>query len=236
MYRCFTPILIVCGLTAWAGASPAAAPPARARFPVLSNTEAWARLPRVEPALPAWARALAESLPVTTARMIELDNLHRSGNPLGAALAARVRREVADVLAATTRSATRRRTCGGPSPETPARRRPRIPAGRKAERAALAFARKLTRAGHEVTDAEVAELIDLCGPEQGRGAGSHGRPRQFSGPHLPGAEGRGGTRRAPAAAGRAVRPGETPRPRLPGEAAVEGSCGRRGRPRRPSPL
>ena len=60
--------------------------------PPKDDAAAWERLPRPEhPPLPAWAVKLSESLPKTTARMLELDSLHRAENPLGNVLAARVR-------------------------------------------------------------------------------------------------------------------------------------------------
>jgi hypothetical protein len=89
--------------------------------------------------------------------MLQLDRLHRAGNPLGPALAARLRWAAADELGceyARRYAAADLRRAG--APHEPA----------VAERAALAFARKLTRAGHSVTDAEVAELLDLFGTEK----------------------------------------------------------------------
>jgi alkylhydroperoxidase family enzyme len=155
----------------WAGgalAAPAAAPPAAPRFPLLSKDDAWRLLPRQEPPLPVWARALAGSLPRTTAAMLELDRLHRAGNPLGPVLAGKLRWAAADevgcayarryaeadLLRAGMSAAELKRLAGA------ARGLP------TAERAALAFARKLTRAGHTVTDAEVAELIEHFGAEK----------------------------------------------------------------------
>lgn len=53
------------------------------RLPILANDEAWKRLPgapETPQPLPAWARILAGPMPMTVARMIELDALHRSGD------------------------------------------------------------------------------------------------------------------------------------------------------------
>src|SRR5207302_1428453 len=117
------------------------------RFPLLSSGEAWARLPRAEPALPAWARALAGSLPGTTSRMLELDHLHRAANPLGPALAGKLRWAAADAIgcgyARRYAEADLRRAGAWDGSLEQARGLP------KAERAALAFARQLTRAAHE---------------------------------------------------------------------------------------
>src|SRR5262245_52839390 len=67
--------------------------------PMLSNEQAWRRLPgapeAVQP-LPAWARLLAELLPLTTARMLELDALHRTGSRLDPRLRGLVRCAAAD--------------------------------------------------------------------------------------------------------------------------------------------
>jgi hypothetical protein len=100
--------------------------------------------------------------------MLQLDRLHRAGNPLGPALAARLRWTVADTLgceyARQYAMADLRRTAVnekemkrllGASADLPS-----------ADRAALHFAAKLTRAGHSVTDDEVAELIELHGAEK----------------------------------------------------------------------
>jgi alkylhydroperoxidase family enzyme len=148
--------------------APGAAPPVRAPFPLLGNDEAWQRLPRVEPKLPAWARALAGPLPGTIVKMLALDHLHRAKNPLGAVQAGKLRWVAADAIGcdyarryaeADLRHAgltgrDLKRLAGDPDALPPA------------ERAALNFARKLTLAGHTVTDAEFSELLEHFGPEK----------------------------------------------------------------------
>jgi hypothetical protein len=66
-----------------------------ARVPVLSDAEAWQRLPPLvegkEQPLPHWARAFAGALPRTTAYMLELDDLHRTKSPLDPELRAWLR-------------------------------------------------------------------------------------------------------------------------------------------------
>ncbi|HUY89483.1 MAG TPA: hypothetical protein VMV10_12180 [Pirellulales bacterium] len=73
----------------------AAADEHSACLPMLDDVSAWDRLPPLEQGqrqpLPAWARMLADSLPRTTAAMLQLDAMHRQRSPLGAALAAKVR-------------------------------------------------------------------------------------------------------------------------------------------------
>jgi alkylhydroperoxidase family enzyme len=125
-------------------------------------------LPREEPPLPAWARVLAASLPKATGAMLELDHVHRAKNPLGPVLRGKLRWVAADA---------NRSAYGKAYAEYDLRR-----AGLKdddvkqlagdhaempdAERAALAFARKVTLAAYTVTDEEMAELIRLHGPEK----------------------------------------------------------------------
>ena len=56
------------------------------RVALLDDAEAWKALPPIERGtpgrLPIWARAMARGLPATTAAMLELDGLHRAGNPV----------------------------------------------------------------------------------------------------------------------------------------------------------
>jgi alkylhydroperoxidase family enzyme len=137
------------------------------RLPAPPDAEAWAHLPAEKPPpLPVWARALAPSLPKTTARMLELDYAHRAQSPLGPVLRGKLRWVAADA----NRCAYARQYAGADlrragladaDPKALAGDHAGLPA---AERAALAFARKLTLAGHAITDEEVAELIGHYGP------------------------------------------------------------------------
>jgi len=142
------------------------------RGPILSDHEAWQCLPRAETGagqpLPIWARTLAPSLPRTTAAMLELDYLHRARGPLAPLLLGKMRWLVAHATgcAYTEACATadlRRAGLGAQAL--------RALAGGQAERvaperAALAFARKLTRDPKAVTDKEVAQLIRHYGEQQ----------------------------------------------------------------------
>jgi alkylhydroperoxidase family enzyme len=122
----------------------------------------------MEGPLPVWARALAKTLPHTTAAMLELDHLHRARSPLDPKLrgqlrwvAARANRckygeayALADLRVAGLDEAGIRALTGdqrGLPDDT---------------RVVLAFARKLTAASDSVTDAEVARLIDRLGEKQ----------------------------------------------------------------------
>lgn len=161
--RIFVTLLATTWLVA---AAPAAAPP-RARLPVADHEQAWRLLPRVAPPLPAWARQLIGPLPRTTGAMLELDRLHRAGNPLGAVLAGKLRWAAADALGCVyarryAEADLRRagltedqlRGLAG-SPET-------LP---EADRLALAFARRVTRSASAVSDAEVQTLVERFGAE-----------------------------------------------------------------------
>jgi alkylhydroperoxidase family enzyme/alkyl hydroperoxide reductase subunit AhpC len=118
---------------------------------------AWDRLPPPErPPLPAWAVELAGPLPKTTARMLELDYLHRAENPLGTVLAARVRLAVADTLGSKYGVATASADLA----------RAGVSAQPGADEPAVAFARKLTKEGHAITDGEFAAVLKQYGPER----------------------------------------------------------------------
>src|SRR4051794_22528921 len=94
----FLLLLAMAAWSWWATSSPGAAPPASSRFLLLRNDEAWERLPRASLPLPAWARALASSMPGTTAAMLELDYLQRANNPLGPVQAGKLRWAAASAL------------------------------------------------------------------------------------------------------------------------------------------
>src|SRR5205823_12362687 len=91
------PVAAILALVLGAHQAAAALPPP-GRFPAADNDDAWARLPRENPPLPPWARVLVGPLPKTTARMLELDYLHREKNPLGPVLAGKLRWAAADAL------------------------------------------------------------------------------------------------------------------------------------------
>jgi alkylhydroperoxidase family enzyme len=146
----------------------AEAPP---RLPMLENDVAWKRLPGAPDAaqpLPHWARILAGPMPLTTARMLELDALHRTGDRLDARLRCLTRWAAADANGCAYSKAVAAadlHRCGCslddlPTLVTAPERLPEL------ERAAMAFARKMMRQTHAVTDAEVKHLVDLAGEER----------------------------------------------------------------------
>ncbi len=141
------------------------------RLPMLTNEEAWKRLPgapvKVQP-LPEWARMFAGPLPLTTARMLELDALHRSGDRLEPRLRGLVRWAAADAnrcdYAKTVAVADLRRAgIAAAELQTLLIDPNRLSAG---ERAAVAFARKMMREAHAVTDEEVKQLLGYFGEER----------------------------------------------------------------------
>jgi alkylhydroperoxidase family enzyme len=137
---------------------------------MLNNDEAWKRLPgapEMSQVLPAWARILAGPLPLTTARMIELDTLHRTGDRLDARLRALVRWAAADAnrceYAKTIAAADFDRTGSIGGLMAVLKDPDRLSA---LDRAAMAFARKMMLEAHAVTDDEVKNLIALAGEER----------------------------------------------------------------------
>jgi alkylhydroperoxidase family enzyme len=145
----------------------AAAPPARQRFSMLGQEETWNRLPRSAPRLPSWARMLAPSMPKTTAAMLQLDYLHRVKNPLGSVRASQLRWMAANALQSPygKRYAEADLRRAGWT-EAQLRGFPCDPKRlTQSERSMLTFARKLTLAGHSITDSEFKELLDHFGAE-----------------------------------------------------------------------
>ena len=127
--------------------------------------DVWKRLPPMQhPPLPEWAKVLSGPLPKTTARMLELDYLHREKNPLGPVLAARIRGVVSTALGSTYGDQTaladlRRAGLGDKDLFKGVSFSP-------ADLAAFSFAKKLTEEGHAITDSEFAELLKHHGPEK----------------------------------------------------------------------
>lgn len=138
--------------------------PPTARFPAAPDAEVWKALPRQDPALPAWARSLVRPLPRATAAMLDLDHTQRQLNPLGPALAAKVRWQVFDALGIPYGKAVAEadlRRAGLTDGDLKALGEPKDqPAD---EKPLLAFARKLTKAGYSITDGEVAALVKQLG-------------------------------------------------------------------------
>jgi alkylhydroperoxidase family enzyme len=136
------------------------------RFPALSTDEAWQHIRGDNPPLPAWALALAQPLPRTTAAMLHLDYVHRAKNPLGSVLAAKIHWAAADTIGSvySKRTAEADLKRAGVQDEDFQQMEGDLKKLPYADRIALAFARKMTKAAYTVTDAEVAELLNEFGP------------------------------------------------------------------------
>jgi alkylhydroperoxidase family enzyme len=140
-----------------------------ARVPLLSDEDAWKRLPPVESGggqtLPSWARALAGAMPYTTAATLELDRTYRTSDALDPKLAGSIRFTVARTLRseygmAYAESDLRRAGMDQDGIDQLKGDGSALPAS---ERAALAFAARMTTAGYTTTDDEVAALVKSFG-------------------------------------------------------------------------
>lgn len=142
------------------------------RVPLLDLESTWKRLPQVESgggvALPSWARALADSLPRTTAAMLDLDRLHRTKSPLEPILRGKLRWVVADANRCDYSKAyaiSDLRRAGLAEAEI-ASLDEGAEGGSDAERLTLRFARQMTLKADEVTDDAVASLKRSHGEEK----------------------------------------------------------------------
>jgi alkylhydroperoxidase family enzyme len=142
---------------------------AKRRVPLLDNKETWKRLPQAERGadqpLPVWARALVDTLPRTTAAMLELDYVQRAKSPLDPKLRGKMRWVAAHANRCTYGEAyaaadLRRAGASDEDIKALAGDHSSLP---EHERLALTFSRKLTLAADTVTDDEMARLIKLHG-------------------------------------------------------------------------
>lgn len=143
------------------------------RFPMLSNAEAWERLPAATKGgnqpLPSWARMLAAELPRTTAALLELDLAQRTKSPVPPLLRAGMR----SVAAQANQCAYSYATSGMDAIQAGlgAERALGLRSGKyegwsKDEQAALAFAHKMSVDSDSVTDEEFAHLVKAFGEKQ----------------------------------------------------------------------
>jgi alkylhydroperoxidase family enzyme len=138
---------------------------------MLTNEEAWKRLPgapeTMQP-LPAWARMWAGPLPLTTARMLELDALHRTGDRLDEKLRGLVRWSAADTNGCSYGKAVAiadLRRAGIHEPDLHVLLND-IALLTPAERAAVTFSRRMMREASAVSDEEVQQLLQFYGEER----------------------------------------------------------------------
>lgn len=150
----------------------AARPAVGAYVPVPALDRAWAALPRAAQGggqpLPTWARILAPALPRTTAALLGLDRVHRARSPLGPILAGRVRWAAADANRsayglAVAEADLRRAGLDAAAVSALGGDQAGLP---ETDRAAIAFARRLTLEADAVTDAEVEDLKTALGEEK----------------------------------------------------------------------
>ena len=141
-------------------------------FPLLSDADAWKRLPAATTGsgqpLPPWARALAGSLPKTAAALLPLDYAHRTGGPLDPKLRAAMRWAVADANGSAygrAVAAADARRAGATDAQLTAVASD-LAGWSPAEQLALKFARGMSKNSAGVTDAEFAALVDAFDPKK----------------------------------------------------------------------
>jgi alkylhydroperoxidase family enzyme len=143
-----------------------------AYVPVLTDAEAWKKLPPAEEGsgqrLPAWVRALAGPLPKTAAAMIQWDYAQRAESPLPPLLRAKLRWMTAQANRCAYAKAYARADyvrAGGQAEDIDnlARGLDKLP---EAERLALQVMRQLAEAAYTLTDSQMDRLLQLYGEEQ----------------------------------------------------------------------
>jgi alkylhydroperoxidase family enzyme len=143
-----------------------------AHVPVLTDAEAWEKLPPAEEGsgqpLPVWIRALAGSLPQTAAAMIDLDYAQRAENPLPPLLRAKLRWIAAHANRCAYGEAYARADYvrAGGKAEDIDHLPDQLADLPEAERLALRLVRQLVEAAYTVTDAQMARLVQLYGEKQ----------------------------------------------------------------------
>ncbi len=152
------------------GSSPANAD---ALAPMLSNEEAWNRLPSPEKGagqlLPSWARMLANDLPKSTAAFLQLDYAQRTKSPVDPKLRAAMRWVSAHAnhsAYAEAYAAADAKRAGLEASKLDALAQDGYPGWPASERAALEFARKMSVDSDSVTDEEFATLVRDFGPNR----------------------------------------------------------------------
>ena len=152
----------------------AALPDAGGRLvPPLSDEEAWKHLPAPTQGagrpLPSWARMLAAEVPRSTAAFLKLDRAQRTRSPLDPKPRAAMRWVAAHAnhcAYAEAYAAADAARAGLDADRLAALGREGHPGWSDADRAALAFAHKMTVNSDSVTDAEFAGLVRDFGPNR----------------------------------------------------------------------
>ncbi|MCX7699532.1 MAG: hypothetical protein N2039_01510 [Gemmataceae bacterium] len=167
--KIFVSAVMLGSITVCVGIVHSADPPPR--LPLLEPEAAWSRVvPTSEypKLLPTWARILSGPMPKTTARMLNLDALHRSGDRLDARLRCLARWAAAEANGCRAMQAIVEADWhrAGPFFEdvgTLVSQSDRLP---EIDRLVVQFARKMQREAHAITDDEVHRLIQLLGEER----------------------------------------------------------------------
>jgi alkylhydroperoxidase family enzyme len=141
--------------------------------PMLSDAEAWAKLPKAEKGggepLPSWARMMANDLPRSTAAFLQLDFAQRMKSPVDPKLRAAMRwvaahaNQCAYAEAYAAADAVRN---GLDKDKLNGLGQKDYPGWSEPEKAALKFARDMTLNSDSVTDAEFAYLVKNFGERQ----------------------------------------------------------------------
>ena len=136
-----------------------------------------------QPALPAWARVTAATLPRTTATLLELDDLHRTKSPLDPKVRAMARWVVADANRCQQSQAVAvadLKRAGATDAEVGALKGDRSVLSAETRRV-LDVARELTRAAYKVSDDQMALLKRDLGESKLVALRPAGRVRQLPG-------------------------------------------------------
>jgi len=150
-----------------------AEPPRSPKFPLLSDAEAWQRLPATTQGggqpLPTWIRMLAGEMPRAAAALLELDVAQRTKSPVPPDLRAAMRwvaahaNQCAYAEAYAVFDALR---AGAEKGKIEGLSRDGYPGWSPEDQAALRFAHNMTVDSDAVTDADFAELVKQFGERQ----------------------------------------------------------------------
>jgi alkylhydroperoxidase family enzyme len=143
------------------------------RFPLLSDSDAWQRLPMASRGsgqpLPSWARMLAGEMPKAAAAFLQLDLAQRTNSPLDPGLRAAMRWVAAHAnrcAYSESAAAADAARAGIDEVRILSLGRSGYPGWSNEDRAALEFARKMTVESDSVSDDEFAELVKFFGQKK----------------------------------------------------------------------
>jgi alkylhydroperoxidase family enzyme len=139
-------------------------------LPLLSNSQAWERLPAARvgqgASLPTWARILSSELPRSTAALLQLDYAQRTQGPVPLGLRAGMRWVAAHANGAKyaeVQALADARRAGVDDDRIAGLGKDGYPGWTDEERRALDFARNMSVGSSEVSDAEFADLVSGFG-------------------------------------------------------------------------